>query len=274
LPTNKPFKTPYLELIDSFAQALLEATSINDVAWTVAKQAIAELGYVDCVIYLFDEKEEYLVQRAAHGAKNPKDYDIQNPIKISLGEGIVGTVAKSKKGTIVHNTSTEPNYLIDDANRLSEIAVPIVANDKVLGIIDSEHPEASFYNDEDFQILSVFAAMTAIKLVQTKTQDELNCHKEVLETTVKKKTNELQSTINKLQNSYEEILNRNFDNEVLLREVHHRVKNNMQIISSLLSMHMGEAANDHETEVFRDCQLRIKSMANVHDQLFHLIIIT
>ncbi|HSP79380.1 MAG TPA: adenylate/guanylate cyclase domain-containing protein, partial [Myxococcaceae bacterium] len=51
------------------------------------------LGLEDCVIYLLDEQREYLVQRAAHGPKTPRAREILAPIRIRVGQGIVGTVA-------------------------------------------------------------------------------------------------------------------------------------------------------------------------------------
>jgi PAS domain S-box-containing protein len=58
------------------------------------------------------------------------------------------------------------------------------------------------------------------------------------------------------------------DKEVLLREVHHRVKNNLQIVSSLLSL-KGESVEDLVTrQMFADCQHRVRSLAFVHEHLY------
>ncbi len=58
------------------------------------------------------------------------------------------------------------------------------------------------------------------------------------------------------------------EKEILLKEIHHRVKNNLQIVSSLLSMQIARATNDDVREPLAECMLRIQSMALVHQSLY------
>lgn len=153
-----------------FATSLLHQSTVDEILWDVAKNCIARLGFVDCVVYWLDADRGVLVQKAAHGPKNPVDFEIFQPLEIPLGRGIVGSVAFTGRAELVGDTSKDPRYITDDEARLSEIAVPILAEGRVMGVIDAEHPKKNFFTPRHLNILSTVAAVCAQKIRQVETE--------------------------------------------------------------------------------------------------------
>ena len=150
--------------INYFATSLVDQNTVDEILWDVTKNCISRLKFVDCVIYMVDETRNILVQKAAYGPKNPRSYEIFQPIEIPIGKGIVGSVAKSGKAEIIRDTTKDKRYITDDEARLSEITVPIISEGKVIGIIDAEHPEKNFFKPKHLKILTKIAALCAGKI--------------------------------------------------------------------------------------------------------------
>ena len=150
--------------INYFATSLVHQHTVDEILWDVTKNCISRLKFVDCVIYLLDEQKNTLIQKAAYGPKNPRSYEIFQPIEIPVGKGIVGSVAKSGKAEIIRDTTKDKRYIKDDDMRLSEITVPIISEGKVIGIIDAEHPEKNFFKPKHLRILMKIAALSAGKI--------------------------------------------------------------------------------------------------------------
>ena len=261
-------KAKYLDVINSFALELFSKNTVDEIVWSVAKQAVAKLGYTDCVIYLFDEKGKYLIQKAAHGNKNPKDHNINKPIDIKVGEGIVGSVAINKVGEIVSDTTKDDRYILDTVFGFSEIAVPILTGETVLGVIDSESEFKNAYSQQDLTILTTIASMVANKLKVAYTTEKLKQHQLLLEEQVKEKTIELTDTLKKLKSTNKELKKTNGEKEILLKEIHHRVKNNLHVVNSILEIQSYDIADEKTRYFLREAQRRIISMASIHEKMY------
>lgn len=251
----------YLETINNFAQALIATQSIYEIVWTVTNEAISNLGYYDCILYLYDSKKDYLIQASAFGPKNGQGEEILDPIMIRPGQGIVGSVFATREAEMIADTSKDPRYIVDDEFRYSELAVPIIHDNKVLGVIDSEHPDKDFFTQDDLDVLTTIASLVAVKIDQAQKAEQIRNYQYNLEKLVSKKTAELEEANKQLVKS-------NQEKEVLLSEVHHRVKNNLQVIMSLLNIQSSQAITEREKYVFECCQNRVKSMALIHQRLY------
>jgi signal transduction histidine kinase/ligand-binding sensor domain-containing protein len=160
-------------IVNSFATSLYGQNTTEDIFWDVAKNCIEKLGFVDCVIYQRDELKNVLIQKAAYGPKNPYRREIVNILELPVGKGIVGSVAESGKSIIIKNTSKDERYVVDDEKRLSEITVPVKVDGKVYAVIDSEHPQKSFYKSFHLRVLKKIAAICAERISKHLTEERL-----------------------------------------------------------------------------------------------------
>lgn len=158
--------------IHYFSNSLFGKNTIDEILWDVTKNCIGRLGFVDCVIYLLDDERQVLEQRAAFGSKNPREFEIYHPMAIPVGKGIVGHVAKVGKPVLVSDTSKDSRYIADDVGRLSELAVPLSFKNKVIGVIDSEHPDKNFYSEKHLNILTTISALCANKIAGVLAEEE------------------------------------------------------------------------------------------------------
>jgi signal transduction histidine kinase len=161
------------KILNYFATSLYGQNTVDDIFWDVAKNCMSQLKFRDCVIYQYIPQRNMLVQKAAYGAKNPVKYEILNPIEIRLGEGIVGSVAKTGKAEIIPDTSKDARYIVDDRRRFSEITVPLYIEGKLFGVIDAEDPRKRFFNKNHLLLLEKIALICSAKISKYLVEDKL-----------------------------------------------------------------------------------------------------
>lgn len=163
----------YQSTIDYFANSNYTSNTVSEILWDLARNVISRLQFQDCVVYLLDSSTGLLHQVAAFGPKNPHGREISNPITIPVGRGIVGSAAEQKKPQLVKNTATDPRYIKDIISAGSELAVPILHEGKVLGVIDSEHRKKSFFNKTHVEVLRSIAGHCAHKIASAQANEEM-----------------------------------------------------------------------------------------------------
>ncbi|MEZ4941697.1 MAG: histidine kinase [Saprospiraceae bacterium] len=175
--------------VQYFINSRYAENSVDEIIWDLARNVISRLNFEDCIVYLLDESGQHLVQKAAYGPKNPQGREITNRLSIPVGEGIVGHVAATGKPLLVQDTGADPRYIADLQTEGAELAVPILHEGKVLGVIDSEHHQKGFFKPAHLDVLMRIAARCSQKIataqaneaVARQEQELLNIQKEIAE---------------------------------------------------------------------------------------------
>ena len=163
----------FFEAINEFGLSLVGKNNLNEIAWVVSEKLIHKYDLDNCFIYAIKDNQCYQITPFENQGKVRQDRF--KKLKIPLGTGIVGTVAASGKGEIVNDTSQDKRYRINDVFRNSELTVPITYEGMTIGIIDSEHTQKDFFNDEHFNFFSIIANIISLlfknSLIEQKNQD-------------------------------------------------------------------------------------------------------
>lgn len=160
-----------------FSNSLLLKNDVDEILWDVTKNLIAKLGFEDCLIYMWNEDKTKMVQRAGFGLKDSKEILVEFPYDLAPGEGIVGTVAQNGDPIIVPDTREDTRYVAEGYSGLSEIAVPIKYEEELLGVIDSEHSQLGFFNENHLQFMTTIGTLMAGKIKAIEADQQLRKQK-------------------------------------------------------------------------------------------------
>jgi diguanylate cyclase (GGDEF)-like protein len=122
-------------------------------------------GISNCAVLLVDGSANELYVRAQNGY----DADKSTYTRIKIGEqGVTGWVAQHKSPLYVPDVSREQRYLAVDPKIRSELALPLIVRDNVIGVLDIESSKLDYFTDDMIGLLALFASQAAVALENTR----------------------------------------------------------------------------------------------------------
>jgi len=95
-----------------------------------------------------------------------------------------------------------------------------------------------------------------------------NRNKQKANLALQDKNDKIERTVSELNTTQASLLARNAENELLLKEIHHRVKNNLEVVSSLLALQSNQIDDENTKEAMLEGQNRVQSIGIVHQKLY------
>jgi len=158
-------KTLKLETISRVAREITSIRNLPSVLSTATNLIHEYFGYYHIGIFLLDERKEYAVL-AATNSEGGKDM-LDRGHQLKIGEtGIVGYVAESLQARIALDVGNDAVYFNnpDLPHTRSEMALPLVVNGQILGVLDVQSTQSMAFKQEDIAILQILAEQLAIAI--------------------------------------------------------------------------------------------------------------
>ena len=143
-----------LEVADVVNTTLDLDTLLTRVAGLVRKI----IDYDIFAILLVNERAQELRIRFQVG--HPPE--VAERMRIKIGEGITGLAARKREPVLVNDVSKQPEYISSVMAVRSELAIPMITKNKVIGVIDIEAPQPNYFTEEHSRLLTVIASRVAI----------------------------------------------------------------------------------------------------------------
>jgi len=115
-----------------------------------------ELGFANVAIFLLDPTKKVLTSKAQRGYKAD--------MRIPLGQGVTGYAALHRELVYVPDINLEPRYIQGTVNGFSEVAIPLIVNDQVIGVLDVETSEEQALKPYELDLLRSLASQIAMTI--------------------------------------------------------------------------------------------------------------
>ena len=143
-----------LEVADVVNTTLDLDTTLRRVAELVRKV----IDYEIFGILLLNEKSQELYFRFSVGHSK----ETADRVRIKVGEGVTGTAAQRREAVLIGDVNADPIYISAVPNVRSELAVPLIIKNRVIGVIDIESPQPHHFTEEHKQLLTLIASRMAV----------------------------------------------------------------------------------------------------------------
>ncbi len=152
-PERLPAESLLLDVADVLATSLDLDTTLRRVAEVVRKV----IDYEIFAILLLNEKTQEMRFRFQIGY--PSEFAEKTRVKV--GQGVTGLAAQTREAVLIEDVREDPRYIEGVPNVCSELAIPLITKNRVIGVIDIEAREPRAFTEEHRRVLTLVASRMA-----------------------------------------------------------------------------------------------------------------
>jgi len=149
-----------LQLLNEISRELTSVLVLNDLLRKIGTLTKRLVDYHRFSILLADDQ----TQTFNTVISLKQDERMPERSTVNFGQGIVGAAATLRQPVVVPDVSKDPRYISLNPETRSEMTVPLIYRDRVIGVIDLESPQINYFNDDHVRIFSTLAPQIAIAI--------------------------------------------------------------------------------------------------------------
>ncbi|MBV9501688.1 MAG: GAF domain-containing protein [Acidobacteriaceae bacterium] len=141
---------------------------IDELLTRIAVTIHALIGFDAFSIFLYEEDRRLL--RCRFSQRYDEKTTVEN---IEYGKGITGAAAQSRQAIRVADVTQDPRYIASHSDIRSEVAVPLILRDRMIGVIDLESEKLGFFTDDHVRALTLLAPQISTSVENARLYEEL-----------------------------------------------------------------------------------------------------
>ena len=216
-----------LSTLSEVSKTITSDLYLEEILQLIVAATADTLSFKICSLMLLDEDKQELVIKATQS----KSREYAKKANVKLGESIAGRALASGQPVTVYDLKNSTEYVTPDLARregLSSLAsIPLLVKNKKIGVLNCYTEKPHRFTDDEISVLSALGAHAAIAIEHAKLMVK----------------------------------------SAIIQEMHHRVKNNLQQVASLLRFQMHYAGQRSVEQVLSESLNRILAIASVHELL-------
>jgi two-component sensor histidine kinase len=227
LQESMTVQSSQLSAISEVSKTITSNLYLEEILQLIVAMTARSFGFKICSIMLLDEERGELVIKATQS----KSRDYVNKPNLRVGESVAGRVLQEGQVKTILDVKRAPEYRFPDIAEkeglCSMVCIPLISRDRSIGVLNCYSERPKIFSQEEIDSLQTMANQAAIAIENAKLMVR----------------------------------------SAIIQEMHHRVKNSLQTVASLLRIQMHRPGEGTPMEMLRESINRITSIAAVHDLL-------
>jgi sigma-B regulation protein RsbU (phosphoserine phosphatase) len=166
-----------LALLNEISRELTSILNLDQLLKRIGDLLLEIIDYQMFSILLLDETRQKLVHRFSLRFKE----NVQIKHDIPIGHGLVGAAVEQKKVILAPDVSKDHRYIKLNPETRSELCVPLIYKDKVIGVLDLEHTRRGYFNEDHVRTMSTLAGQIAIAIENAQLYERITVEEQRLE---------------------------------------------------------------------------------------------